>query len=81
MVLTTQQIEAIRDGQPVTIQPPEIGADCILVRADVYARIGALLTDVEMDPRDAYPHVDRVMADDDAGDPTLDDYQHYQRQP
>ena len=31
--------------------------------------------DSEMDPSEAYPLVDEVMADDDARDPTLESYQ------
>jgi hypothetical protein len=30
----------------------------------------------DFDPREFYPLIDRTMADADAGDPTLDSYQH-----
>lgn len=31
----------------------------------------------DFDPREAYPFVDKTMADADADDPTLESYQHY----
>ena len=36
---------------------------------------GALWAAEDIDPRSAYPLVDRIMADDDARDPTLASYQ------
>jgi hypothetical protein len=32
------------------------------------------------DPREAYPFVDKTMADADAGDPTLESYQHHRNE-
>ena len=43
--LSSAQIEAIKQGEPVRIQSPEIGADCFVVRADVFERIKNLLYD------------------------------------
>jgi len=34
----------------------------------------------DYDPREAYPFVDKTMADADAGDPTLESYQHYRKE-
>jgi hypothetical protein len=58
MILTTEQIEAVKNGEPVAISPPEVGEDCVLLRADVYARFRKLLDDV--DPRAAYPAILRA---------------------
>lgn len=76
MTLTTEQIEAIQHGQPVTVAPTEVGTECVLVRRDVFERLKSLLAaGREFDPRDAYPLVNEVMATDDANDPWLDSYQ------
>lgn len=78
MQLTDEEMQAIRAGEPVTVRDPEIGPDCVLLRADVFARVrGLLFDDAEFSPRDAYPHVDRVMAEDDASDSSLESYQSY----
>lgn len=39
MNLSVDQIDAIRQGEPVRIEAPEIGSDCFVVRADVFERI------------------------------------------
>jgi len=82
MNLTAEQVEAIRDGEPVTLSPPDVGTECVVLRADMFARVRNLIyDDSEHSPREAYSFVDRVMAEDDADDATLADYQHYRRQP
>ena len=43
MILTTAQIEAIKHGEPVTVEANEIGTDCVVLRADVYARVKRLI--------------------------------------
>ncbi|HVA49175.1 MAG TPA: hypothetical protein VNH11_22620 [Pirellulales bacterium] len=47
MNLSTAQIEAIKQGEPVRIDAPEVGTDCFVVRADVFERIKTLLYDDE----------------------------------
>ena len=49
----------------------------VLVRADLYERLKALLSD---DLPDAAPVMNEVMAEDDAKDPYLESYQHYARE-
>lgn len=64
----------------MTVNDPEIGLECVLVRADVFARVQDLLDDdADFSPHEAYPLVDRVMPEDDAGDPALEGYQSYRR--
>ena len=76
MILTTAQIEAIKHGQPVTVEATEIGTACVVLRADVYARVKRLIyDDSDSDPAEAYPLVNDVMRDDDAHDPWLESYQ------
>lgn len=76
MTLTTEQIQAVQAGQAVPLSPPEVGAECVLIRRDLYERVSRLISDdKEFDPRDAYSLINQVMADDDRNDPWLDSYQ------
>jgi len=45
MTLTIQEIDAIRKGEPVHTAVPEVGTDCVLVRADVFERLQRRLAD------------------------------------
>ena len=48
--------------------------------ADQYEKVKAVFeASGEIDPRDAYPHVEAVMHEDDAHDPTLAHYQQFPR--
>ena len=74
--LTDQQRQALHeanDAGPVTVVDPSTNTQYVLVRADVFEEMREWMRDLE--PRDAYPIVDRIMADDDAGDSTLATYQ------
>ena len=73
--LTDQQRQALHeanDAGPVTVVDPSTNTQYVLVRADVFEEMREWMRDLE--PRDAYPIVDRIMADDDAGDSTLATY-------
>ena len=74
--LTDQQRKALHeanDAGPVTVVDPTTNIEYVLVRADVFDEMREWVRDLE--PQDAYPIVDRVMADDDAADPSLATYQ------
>lgn len=43
--------------------------------SDLWDNLRRALADDEFDPREAYPLIDRVMAEDDANDPDLASYQ------
>jgi hypothetical protein len=93
MNLTHEQAQAVREGEPVPVVPPEVGEECILLRRGVYEEgkrsqdlpgsraISGLIQaaardqDRDLEPADAYPLVDQIMADDDANDPLLASYQ------
>lgn len=45
MNLSSAQIDAIKQGEPVRIVPPEVGTDCFVVRADVFERLKTFLYD------------------------------------
>lgn len=71
MTLTKEQIAALREGEVVTVFAAEVGADCVLVRADVFAGVqNALTAASDAVPREAYPAVlnawDSVGSPDDA---------------
>src|SRR4051794_32825134 len=74
--LTEDQRQALEEqgDSPIYIADPKTNTSYVLLRAEVYERYKAVFEE-EFDPRETYSFVDRVMADDDANDPTLADYQ------
>lgn len=70
--LTPEQHRELRCEEPARVRDPETGETYILVRAAVYERMQALLDDTVYSTGEL---VDRVMAEDDALDPYLDEYQ------
>lgn len=79
MTLTSEQRTAVIQGEAVTVAEPELG-ECVVVRKDVFEQMKTMMyDDSEFSAREAYPFVDRVMADDDANDPVLESYQRYER--
>jgi hypothetical protein len=65
--------EAVRVGTPVELFDPTSNEMYYLLSAEQY---GAIVSSSSVfNPREAYPAVERVMADDDANDPLLDSYQ------
>jgi hypothetical protein len=66
--------QAVAIGTPVEVFDPSTHEIYYLLSADQYQKLSASqLTD--FDPRQTYPLVDRVMAEDDLNDPLLDSYQ------
>ncbi|HUQ68151.1 MAG TPA: hypothetical protein VM165_01435 [Planctomycetaceae bacterium] len=62
MTLTSEQAAAVKDGEPIRVTPPEVGADCVLVRADVYDRVRSLVeTGGDFQPRETYPAVLKAL--------------------
>jgi hypothetical protein len=64
MELTPQQVESVKEGKAVTLLPPEVGEECILVLAPTYWRFKWLIDDA---PEGTYPAV--LDAWDSAGSP------------
>jgi len=80
MNLTSEQVQAILQGAPVPVVPPEVGEECVVLRRDAYEKIKRLVyDDTEADPARFYPLVGVIMAEDDANDPALESYQKYKR--
>ena len=69
-----QAIEQAGDV-PARVVDPETNTAYVLLRADLYERYKALFEEDDYDVREMYPHVDKVMAEDDANDPALASYQ------
>jgi hypothetical protein len=81
--LTPAQRQALATTQesPPTVLDPETQAAYVLIPREAYERLKALLTTDEYDPDEGAAYVNEVMAEDDAGDPLLESYQHYGKQP
>ena len=45
MTLTVNEIAAIQKGEPVRTTIPEVGVDCVVVRADVFERVQKMADD------------------------------------
>jgi hypothetical protein len=45
MDLTEAQLQAVKLGEPVRVLAPEVGSECVVVRADVFDRLRNLLYD------------------------------------
>lgn len=75
MELTNEQVQAVRDGQPVPVVPPEVGEACVLVRKDVYEQVQRSASGDDLPSSLA---ISRMMAEatDDEG---LEYYQQYKR--
>src|SRR5581483_6034259 len=75
--LTEEQRLALQSGGATTrLVDPVTQTAYVLVRADTYARLQALLGE-EIDVRDAYPAIDRAFAEG-WNDPRMDDYDRYE---
>lgn len=73
-----QQLLEVPENVPPRVVNPRTNEAFVLVPADVYEHLRSHMAG-EFDPREAYPWVDQVMAADDANDPYLEKYQHFQR--
>jgi hypothetical protein len=65
---------AVEAGTPVEVVDQATNRVYYLVSAEQFQRMAARLPD-EFDPRELYPMIDKVMAEDDARDPLLESYQ------
>ena len=74
MNLTSDQVLAIREGESISLVPPEVGEACVLLRKDVYEK-GKSTTADDLPSSLA---VSRLMAAV-AGEEDLESYQQYKR--
>jgi hypothetical protein len=77
--LTEEQRRALQAAgeAPIRLRDPVTNQEYVVLRADLYTRQRGAADEGDFDPREAYPFVDRVMAEDDAADPALESYQQY----
>jgi hypothetical protein len=75
--LTDDQRQAIEEhgGTPIPFFDVATNSSYVLIRAEQYEKVRALLEEEDFDPREVYPFIDEVMREDDALDSTLDSYQ------
>ena len=78
--LTEQQRRQLREGvgDPVRFTDPDTGREYVILRADVFDRMHALLDD-SLDMRQVGALVEENMREEDEGDPLLEWYQQYRR--
>ena len=78
IALTGEQHRAIEDagGEPVRVEDPETKATYVLLKAEVYDRIRALLGDDGLTPGEMAPRIWGMM-EGDWDDPAMDAYDHY----
>ena len=66
--------QAVADGTPVEVFDPTTNEVYYLLSAEQFQKLAAKLPG-DFDPREAYPVIDLLMAEDDAHDPYLESYQ------
>ena len=76
--LTAEQLQAIRDGQTVHLRVPELAMECVVVRADLYARVQTVV-DETVGEDEVARLVEASMREYDEDDPALESYQKYRR--
>ena len=74
MDLTSEQVQAVREGEPVPVLPPEVGTECVLVRKDVYERVKEAI-EGDLPTSRAIAGLVQATLDDDE----FDDYREFRR--
>jgi hypothetical protein len=75
MPLSDAQRAALEQGEAVRVTDPATRLECVVVRADVYERVKAVLPD--LDPQAAYPAADEAFREGWA-DQTMAEYDQYE---
>ena len=66
--------EAVESGTPVEVVDDIMNRTYYLITAEQFQRMSAVFSG-DFNPREYYPIIDKVMAEDDANDPLLESYQ------
>ena len=74
--LTEEQRQELAGPEPLAIDP-QTRQTYVLVRKENYDRMKSLLAIDDYNPDEGAALINEVLADDDAGDPLLESYQHY----
>ena len=70
----TARCAAAETGTPVEVVDNVTNRVYYLISSEQFQRMASVLSD-NFDPRQFYPSIDRIMAEDDANDPLLESYQ------
>lgn len=76
MNLNAQQLQAIKDGAAVRVSVPDLGMECVVLRADLYERVETVVDD-SIGRDELARLVQFGMREYDDDDPLLDSYQQY----
>ena len=76
--LTAEQLQALEQGAAVRLPVPELAMECVVVRADLYARVQSIVDD-EVRENDVAALVESSMQEYDENDPLLETYQRYRQ--
>jgi hypothetical protein len=74
MQLNTQEIDALRRGEKLEVEVPEVGGRCIVVRSEDWLRLAGILGD-GLPMTVVSELIDQALEIDDAADPWLASYQ------
>lgn len=76
--LTAEHLQAVRDGTAIRLPVPELAMECVVVRADLYARVQTIV-DEPVGEDEVARLVEASMKEYDEDDPALEGYQKYRR--
>ncbi len=72
--LNETQCRSLQQGEMVRVSVPEVGAECVVLRADVFDR-QQMEFDDDPSMRAVAALIEKNMREDDADDPLLESYQ------
>jgi hypothetical protein len=78
--LTEEQREELASPEPIAVDPHTM-QEYVLVRKEIFQRFRALLDADEPTMEEVALLVEKTMAEEDAGDPLLPNYQKYLEEP
>ena len=75
--LTPEQRQLLKasGAEPLRLLDPDTNEEYVLVKAEAYSQIQAVLED--LDPREMYPALHRAMHEEGWDDSQMDDYNRY----
>ena len=79
LILSAEQLQSVKDGVAVRLPVPELAMECVVVRADLYARVQSVVDDAVGEEVVA-SLVESSMREYDADDPSLESYQKYRQE-
>lgn len=79
LILSAEQLQSVKDGAAVRLPVPELAMECVVVRADLYARVQSVVDDAVGEEVVA-SLVESSMREYDADDPSLQSYQKYRQE-